>query len=112
MWDVLSDERTGLSFTIAAGPRQCSNSRIRVERNSRQYFTVSDSRLPQPGGPGPRIFILQEQSGPVISPGTGFPFLRLIRLAGLRRRYSNPLTGEDEKLLQTTPSYITLAQTA
>jgi hypothetical protein len=47
-------------------------------------------RLPQPGGPGPRIFIPQEQGGPVIPPGTGFPFRHLLRLAGLRRRYSNP----------------------
>jgi hypothetical protein len=30
-------------------------------------------RLPQPGGPGPRIYILQEQGGPDIPPGTGFP---------------------------------------
>jgi hypothetical protein len=37
-------------------------------------------RLPQPGGPGPRIRILQEQGGPVIPPGTGFPFCRLLRL--------------------------------
>jgi hypothetical protein len=29
-WDVLSDERAGLSFTIAAGPRQRSHSRVRV----------------------------------------------------------------------------------
>jgi hypothetical protein len=35
------DERTGLSFTIAAGPRQRSNSRIRVPWDSRPYFTVS-----------------------------------------------------------------------
>jgi hypothetical protein len=28
-------------------------------------------RLPQPGGPGPRIYIPQEQGGPVIPPGTG-----------------------------------------
>jgi hypothetical protein len=27
--------------------------------------------LPQPGGPGPRIYIPQEQGGPVIPPGTG-----------------------------------------
>jgi hypothetical protein len=46
MWGVLSDERTGLSFTIAAGSRQRSHSRVRVPRNSRPYFTVSDSRLP------------------------------------------------------------------
>jgi hypothetical protein len=30
MWGVLSDERAGLSFTIAAGPRQRSYSRVRV----------------------------------------------------------------------------------
>jgi hypothetical protein len=37
------------------------------------------------------VFIhLQEQGGPVIPPGTGFPFCRLLRLAGLRPRYSKP----------------------
>jgi hypothetical protein len=30
MWDALSDERTGLSFTIAAGPCQRSHFRVRV----------------------------------------------------------------------------------
>jgi hypothetical protein len=46
MWGVLSDERTGLSFAIATGPRQRSNSRVRVPWDSRPYFTVSDLRLP------------------------------------------------------------------
>jgi hypothetical protein len=55
-----------------------------------QYFIVSDSRLPQPGEPGSRINIPQEQGGPVIPPGIGFPFRRLLRLEGLRWRYSNP----------------------
>jgi hypothetical protein len=41
----LSDERTGLSFTIVAGPRHCSHSRVRVPWDSLPYFTVSDSRL-------------------------------------------------------------------
>jgi hypothetical protein len=45
MWGALSDERTGLSFTIAYGSRQRSHSRIRVPWHSRPYF-VSDSRLP------------------------------------------------------------------
>jgi hypothetical protein len=90
MWGALADERTRLSFTMAAGLRQRSHSRVRVPRDSWPYFTVSDSRLPQPGGPGPRIYIPQEQGGPVITPGTGFPFRRLLRLAGLRWRYSNP----------------------
>jgi hypothetical protein len=33
---------------------------------------------------------LEGQGGPVIAPGTGFYFRRLLRLAGLRWRYSNP----------------------
>jgi hypothetical protein len=45
-WVALSYERTGLSFTIIAGPRQRSHSRIRVPWDSRPHFTVSDSRLP------------------------------------------------------------------
>jgi hypothetical protein len=40
------DERTDLSFTIAAGPRQPSHSWVRVPSVSEPYFTVSDSRLP------------------------------------------------------------------
>jgi hypothetical protein len=46
MWSALSDERTSLSFTIAADPRQCCHSRVRVLWDSRTYSTVSDSRLP------------------------------------------------------------------
>jgi hypothetical protein len=40
MWGALSDEMTGLSFTIPAGLRQRSHYWVRP------YFTVSDSRLP------------------------------------------------------------------
>jgi hypothetical protein len=43
---ALSDERMGLSFTIAADPRQRTHSRVRVPWDSRSYFTVWDSRLP------------------------------------------------------------------
>jgi hypothetical protein len=63
MRGALSDERTGLPFAIAAGPRQRSYSRIRVRWDSQPYFTVSDLRT---------------------------PFSRLLRLAGLRWRYSTP----------------------
>jgi hypothetical protein len=90
MWDALSDERTSLPFTIAAGPREHRHSWVRVLRDSWPYFTVSDSRLPQPRGPDPSIYIPQEQDDPVTPPGTGFPLRRLLRLAGLRWRYSNP----------------------
>jgi hypothetical protein len=82
--------RTNLSYTIAASPRQRSHSWVRVPQDSWPHFTVSDSKLPQPGGPGPCIYIPHEQGGPVILPGTGFPFLSLLRLAGLRWRYSAP----------------------
>jgi hypothetical protein len=46
MWGALSDKRTGLSFTIAAGPRERSHSQVRVPWALRPYFTVSDLRLP------------------------------------------------------------------
>jgi hypothetical protein len=44
----------------------------------------------QPGGPGPCIYNLQEERGPVNLPGTGFSLCRLLRHAGLRWRYSIP----------------------
>jgi hypothetical protein len=65
----------GVSFTIAAGPRQRSHSPVRVQRDSGPYFTASDSRLPQPGGPGPRIYIHQQQGDPLIPTGNGFLFV-------------------------------------
>jgi hypothetical protein len=46
MWGAFSNERTGLSFTIAADPRQRSHSRVWVPWDSRLYCTVSVSRLP------------------------------------------------------------------
>jgi hypothetical protein len=45
---------------------------------------------PKPGGPGLWICVPQWQVGPDIPPGTGFPFRRLLRLAGLRLTYYNP----------------------
>jgi hypothetical protein len=56
------------------------------------HMLLSHTRLPQPGRPGSCIYsyIPQEQSVPVIPLGTGFPFCRLVGLAGLRWRYSNP----------------------
>jgi hypothetical protein len=106
-WGVLSDKRRGLSFTTAAGPRQRSHSQVLVPRDSWPYFTVSDSRLPHPGGPGPHIYIPQEQGGPVMTSGTGFPFCRLLRLAGLRWRYSNPPPRGDSAIRSQSQSFFT-----
>jgi hypothetical protein len=54
MWGALPDERMGLSFTIVAGARQRSHSRIRVPLDSQTYITVSDSRLPSSSPPTTR----------------------------------------------------------
>jgi hypothetical protein len=82
----------GLSFTIDADPdpHQGIHSQVRVPQGSWPQFTLSVSRIPQPGGPGPRIYIPQEQGDPVIALGTAFPFRRLLRYARLRWRFSNP----------------------
>jgi hypothetical protein len=78
----------GLSFTIATWLHQRSHLRVRVPRDSCPYFTASDSRFPQPGESGPRIYIPQEQASSVTPPGIGFHFCHLLRLPGLRWRYS------------------------
>jgi hypothetical protein len=53
----------GLSFTIAAGPRQRSHSQIRVSRNSWSHFTASGWILPN----------LEARSPYLYPPGTGWP---------------------------------------
>jgi hypothetical protein len=50
-------EEGSVIYNFAAGPRQRSHSRVPVLRSSWSYPTVSVSRLPQPGEPGPRIYI-------------------------------------------------------
>jgi hypothetical protein len=54
------------------------------------HTLLSHLKLPQCRGPGSHIYIPQEQGGPVIPPGTGFPLLSILQLAELRWRYSNP----------------------
>jgi hypothetical protein len=63
-------------------------------RRTRNHTSLSHLRLPKPGGPGSRIYIPQEQGGLVIPPGTVFPLRRLLRLAGLQWRYSDPAPHE------------------
>jgi hypothetical protein len=54
-------------------PEQSHLGRSPAELTAIFYFLIWDS--PKPWGPGPRIYIPQEQGGPVIPPGTGFPFV-------------------------------------
>jgi hypothetical protein len=49
--------------------------------------------------PGPRIYIPQEQGGPVTPPGTGFAFRRLLLLSGLQWRFSNPPPHEKDTII-------------
>jgi hypothetical protein len=59
-------------------------------------FIVSYSRLPQPGRPGPRIYIPQSQDGPVIPPAPGFLFVASYDLQGYGGRIRTRLhTGAD-----------------
>jgi hypothetical protein len=58
------------------------------------------------------LYIPQEQGGPVLPPGNGFPFRRLLRLAGLLWRYSNPPPQGIAGLRTTSPRYIAPARTA
>jgi hypothetical protein len=80
--NICSDERMSLSFTIAAGPRHGSHSRVWVPRDSWPYYTLSDSRFPQTGWPGPLIYISREQICLVISPGIGLNFVDSYDLQG------------------------------
>jgi hypothetical protein len=53
----------GLASTVPLGSEY---------RGTQEYILLFQFfRLPQPGGPGPRIYISQRQGGPVIPPGTG-----------------------------------------
>jgi hypothetical protein len=53
------------------------------------HFTASYSRLPQTGGPGSRIYIPRNRVAQLYPQVLGSPFRRLLRLAGLRWKYSN-----------------------
>jgi hypothetical protein len=68
----------------------CNHSMVRRTCN---HTLQSRLRLPQPGGPGSRTYIPQELGCPDVSAGTAFPSHRLLRLAGLRRRFSDPRTA-------------------
>jgi hypothetical protein len=77
LWGALSDERTGLQFAVQSpiGPR-------RAEPLTKLYSLIWDS--PNLEGQVP-VFISPRNRAAQL-----YPLRRLLRLAGLRWRYSNP----------------------
>jgi hypothetical protein len=74
--NILSDERMGLSFTIAAGPSQRSHSQVRVPWASWLLLCLR-FETPPTWRARSLTYIPQEQGGPVIPPGTGVLFSSL-----------------------------------
>jgi hypothetical protein len=70
----------GLSFTITVGHRQRSHSQVSPAGRMTKFYCLR-FETPQPGRPGPRIYILQEEGGPVTPPGTCHGLHRKHRVA-------------------------------
>jgi hypothetical protein len=71
------------------GPVVCSvNTHRSKSHRTRNHILIPHLRLLQLWGPSPHIYIPKEQGGPVITPGTGYAFHRLLWLTGLQWRYS------------------------
>jgi hypothetical protein len=66
IWGTLSDERTDLYFSVQMLLGLAKAVTLGSEfRRTQDHILLSHLRLPQPGGPGPLIYISQEQCGPV-----------------------------------------------
>jgi hypothetical protein len=83
--------------TIASGPCQSSHSWVEVPQNSRLYFTVSFETPPT--WRASFSYLYPPGTGwPSYTPGHWVPF-RLLRLIGLRWRYSNPPPHGSQEIL-------------
>jgi hypothetical protein len=84
--------------TIVSGLCQSNHSWVEIFQNSRPYFTVSFQTLPTWRARSPYLYSLGT-GWPSYTPG---PFCHLLRLTGLRWRYSNP----PRYLLGTVCNYV------
>jgi hypothetical protein len=99
MWGAVSDERTVLSFTSAAGARQRNHSRVRVPCDSRPYFTVSGMRLPSSSHPTTRRTTVE-----VIDPASTQDWVLLVS--------SIPEVGSDRIISRSPPSRVDLSRSS
>jgi hypothetical protein len=85
--NILSDERMGLSLLVCA-----SVVIFRSEfRGSHNHILLSQIRYsPNLEGQVPVFVYPRNRVAQLCPPDTGFPFRRVLRLAGLRWRYSTP----------------------
>jgi hypothetical protein len=72
---------------LLALPRQRVHSQVRVPRNSWPHFTVSGSRLPQLGEPGPRIYISRKRVARLYFQALGSLFVSSYDSHGPHRKY-------------------------
>jgi hypothetical protein len=102
---ALSDERTGFLFTVQLllGLARAATLGSKSHR-THGHILLSHLRLPQPGGPGPRIYILQEQGGPAItwswSSSCGRQVSRPVRLG------NGPPFGILDQILSCSSSFV------
>jgi hypothetical protein len=83
MWGALSDKRwfCSLQLLLILASAVILGSELRGAHDRVYYFRFF--KVPQPGGLCLRIYIPRDQGNPVLSLGTGFPFGRPLRFAGL-----------------------------
>jgi hypothetical protein len=94
LWNLLPDItscRNIVVWKLSSRSAVCSAiTQWSESHRTHNHTLLSNLRLPQPGRPGFCIYTPQEQGGPVIPLGTGFPLRCLLQFAGLQWRYSNP----------------------
>jgi hypothetical protein len=78
-----------VQFAVTLQSKSCRTHDHISLSHLRPYATVS-YETPPTWRARPLYLYPQEQDGPVIPPGTGFPICRLLQLTGLQWRYSNP----------------------
>jgi hypothetical protein len=77
-------------------------------RGTQDHILLSQFlRLPQPGGPGTRIYIPQEQGGPDIPPGHWVPFPSPLTTRRATEEVFYPASTREQRLLYVETRHVT-----